>query len=107
VVTTSGYHGVVRAVGIKVLKAKLSEYVRLAKAGETILVTERDTVVAELRPAHRQPNTVPGLDEALDLLADRCEVTLRSADGQWRGPDSVRAIPEFSSQTILDALRED
>jgi len=36
-----------RAVGIKVLKAKLSEYVRLAKAGETILVTERDEVVAE------------------------------------------------------------
>ncbi len=38
-----------RAVGIKVLKNKLSEYLRLAKAGERILVTDRDEVVAELR----------------------------------------------------------
>jgi antitoxin (DNA-binding transcriptional repressor) of toxin-antitoxin stability system len=39
-----------RAVGLKVLKNKLSEYVRLAAAGETILVTDRDEVVAELVP---------------------------------------------------------
>jgi len=40
----------VRAVGVKVLKNKLSEYVRLAAAGETVLVTDRDRVVAELGP---------------------------------------------------------
>lgn len=39
-----------RAVGIKVLKNKLSEYVRIAAAGETVLVTDRDRVVAELGP---------------------------------------------------------
>ena len=39
-----------RAVGLKVLKNKLSEYVRLAQAGETILVTDREVVVAELVP---------------------------------------------------------
>lgn len=39
-----------RAVGIKVLKNKLSEYVRLAAAGETVLVTDRGQVVAELGP---------------------------------------------------------
>ena len=39
-----------RSVGIKVLKNKLSEYVRLAAAGETVLVTDRDKVVAELVP---------------------------------------------------------
>src|SRR5262249_30726597 len=53
-VTTGDYLVRVKAVGIKDLKARLSEYVRLVKAGETILVTERDEVVAELRPAHRQ-----------------------------------------------------
>jgi antitoxin (DNA-binding transcriptional repressor) of toxin-antitoxin stability system len=37
-----------RAVGIKLLKNKLSEYVRLAASGETILVTDRNRVVAEL-----------------------------------------------------------
>jgi antitoxin (DNA-binding transcriptional repressor) of toxin-antitoxin stability system len=39
-----------RAVGLKVLKNKLSEYVRLAAAGEIVLVTDRDRVVAELGP---------------------------------------------------------
>ncbi|MGH7334351.1 MAG: type II toxin-antitoxin system Phd/YefM family antitoxin [Candidatus Rokuibacteriota bacterium] len=39
-----------RAVGLKVLKNKLSEYVRLAAGGETVLVTDRDRVVAELVP---------------------------------------------------------
>ena len=46
-----------RAVGVKTLKNKLSEYVRLAAAGETVLVTDRDRVVAELGPprASRAP----------------------------------------------------
>ena len=39
-----------RVVGLKVLKNKLSEYVRLAARGETVLVTDRDRVVAELGP---------------------------------------------------------
>lgn len=39
-----------RAVGIKQLRDRLSEYVRLAANGETVLVTDRDEVVAELRP---------------------------------------------------------
>ncbi len=39
-----------RWVGINVLNSRLSEYVRLAASGETILVTDRDRVVAELGP---------------------------------------------------------
>lgn len=37
-----------RSVGIKELKNRLSEYVRLAAGGETVLVTDRDRVVATL-----------------------------------------------------------
>jgi len=37
-----------RSVGLKTLKNKLSEYVRLAQSGETVLVTDRDRVVAEI-----------------------------------------------------------
>lgn len=43
-----------RAVGLKTLKNKLSEYVRLASRGETVLVTDRDRVVAELVPPRAQ-----------------------------------------------------
>lgn len=37
-----------RAVGVKDLRDHLSEYVRLAAAGEFVLITDRDRVVAEL-----------------------------------------------------------
>jgi antitoxin (DNA-binding transcriptional repressor) of toxin-antitoxin stability system len=39
-----------RAVGIKTLKNRLSEYVRLAAAGETVLISDRGRVVAQLGP---------------------------------------------------------
>jgi antitoxin (DNA-binding transcriptional repressor) of toxin-antitoxin stability system len=55
-----------RTVGIKVLKNKLSEYVRLAAGGETVLVTDRDRVVAEIVPP--QPGRGRVLADA--LLAD-------------------------------------
>ena len=32
------------------LKNKLSEYIRLAAGGETVLVTDRDRIVAEINP---------------------------------------------------------
>jgi antitoxin (DNA-binding transcriptional repressor) of toxin-antitoxin stability system len=43
-----------RSVGLKILKNKLSEYLRLAAAGETVLVTDRDRVVAEIVPPQRR-----------------------------------------------------
>lgn len=97
-----------KAVGIKVLKAKLSEFVRLAKAGETILVTERDEVVAELRPARRQALAQDALDEELAALADRGAVTLPSADAaDWRGFGPRAPYVGRASQDVLDALRSD
>ncbi len=39
-----------RCIGVKALKNKLSEYLRLIAAGESILVTDRDRVIAELIP---------------------------------------------------------
>jgi len=49
-VATGSYSLGMRAVGVKVLKNRLSEFVKLAAAGETILVTDRELVVAELVP---------------------------------------------------------
>jgi antitoxin (DNA-binding transcriptional repressor) of toxin-antitoxin stability system len=49
-VATGGYLPFMRSVGIKSLRDKLSQYVRLAESGETVLVTDRDRVVAELVP---------------------------------------------------------
>jgi prevent-host-death family protein len=44
-----------RSVGLKVLKNKLSEYVRLVQTGETVLITDRDRVVAEIVPPRESP----------------------------------------------------
>jgi len=52
-----------KAVGIKTLKNRLSEYVRIAARGEVVLVTDRDRVVAELRPPATGRATV--LEDAL------------------------------------------
>ncbi|HTW54589.1 MAG TPA: type II toxin-antitoxin system Phd/YefM family antitoxin [Stellaceae bacterium] len=43
-----------RTVGFKVLKKKLSEYVRIAASGERVQVTDRNRVVAELLPPHAE-----------------------------------------------------
>ena len=37
-------------IGIKELKARLSEYVERARAGEMVVVTDRGKPVAELKP---------------------------------------------------------
>ena len=55
-----------RSVGIKVLKNRLSEYVRIAASGEVILVTDRDHVVAELCP----PSGGRSMDVGDALLAE-------------------------------------
>jgi antitoxin (DNA-binding transcriptional repressor) of toxin-antitoxin stability system len=70
--------------GIKQLKARLSEYVGLVKAGETVLVTERDEVVAELRPLRRHRPIADRLEDALEALAAAGEIT-RAAQpkGDW------------------------
>ena len=52
-----------RAVGIKELKNRLSEYVRIAAAGERVLVTDRDRVVAELIAP--QPGTALAASDAV------------------------------------------
>ena len=70
-----------RAVGLKVLKDKLSEYVRMAASGETILVTDRDQVVAEIGP----PGQVRSEDAGDALLADAVR------QGWLRPPTLARA----------------
>ena len=58
-----------RSVGLKTLKNRLSEYVRLAAGGETVLVTDRDRVVAELSPP--RPDRSERLADALLVEAMR------------------------------------
>jgi len=68
-VATGSYIHRMKAVGIKALKNRLSEYVRIAAQGEVVLVTDRDQVVAELRAPSLGRATA--LDDALLAAAVR------------------------------------
>ena len=91
-----------RSVGVKTLKNKLSEYVRLAAGGETILVTDRDRVVAELVPP--APGRSPLLPDA--LLAEAVRRGWITPPALPPGEAPPRA-PVASLREILHELEED
>lgn len=87
-----------RAVGLKILKNKLSEYVRLAQGGETVLVTDRDRVVAELGPPQAGRGAVVG-DAVLAELIRKGWIT--PAPRPLTGPP-----PRVPVATFADLMRE-
>ena len=91
-----------RAVGLKILKNKLSEYVRLAASGETVLVTDRDRVVAELRP----PEEGRSLRLSDALLADLVRKGLVRPALYPPGTVPPRA-PLMPTEELLRGLAED
>jgi antitoxin (DNA-binding transcriptional repressor) of toxin-antitoxin stability system len=97
-----------KAVGVKQLKARLSEYLRLVKTGETVLITDRDEVVAELRPARRQRAGGLSLDDQLQALADAGETTRPSfPKGDWTWKVKGLGLPPGTATKLLDEIRAD
>ena len=87
-----------RAVGLKILKNKLSEYVRLAERGEIVLVTDRDRVVAEI---------VPPREGRSALLADA--VLADAVRKGWVTPPTIRnegPPPRVPVALFRDVLRD-
>ena len=101
-VASGSYHMRMRAVGLKILKNRLSEYVRLAASGETVLVTDRDRVVAELVP----PQGGRALHAADALLAD-------AVRRGWMTPPLLPGsgvparAPVTTLKVLLDELAQD
>lgn len=94
-----------RVVGVKQLKARLSEYLRLVRAGETVVVTDRDQVVAELRPAPRRAAPREQMDEVLDGLAEAGELTRPALPkGRWTWKAEGLGLAPGTAQRLLDAL---
>jgi prevent-host-death family protein len=87
-----------RAVGLKTLKNKLSEYIRLAARGETVLVTDRDRVVAEI---------VPPQGGRADALAD-AQLADAVRRGWLRPPllQGAGSPPRATVAKLADLLRE-
>ena len=58
-----------KTVQIKVLRDNLSKYLKLVKEGEVVLVKERNTIIAELKPP--------------SLLYDTAKEILESKENFW------------------------
>lgn len=86
-------------VGIKVLKNRLSEYVRAAAAGETVLVTDRGRVVAELI-APRVRAGASAAEQRLGELARQGLLTPAKLSPRARLPQRMPVAP------LADLLRE-
>lgn len=93
------------AVGLKVLKNKLSEYVRLAASGETVLVTDRDRVVAEIVPPN--PSRSPLLADALLAEAVRAGWTTPPTFADGRVPPRKPVMSFRDLESELNQIRED
>ncbi|MGH7267940.1 MAG: type II toxin-antitoxin system Phd/YefM family antitoxin [Candidatus Rokuibacteriota bacterium] len=97
-----------KAIGVKELKARLSEYVRLVRAGETVLITDRGEVVAELRPPRRQPPGAQSLPDILQTLADTGEITRPSLPkGNWTWKAKGLGLRAGTARSLLDEIRGD
>lgn len=95
-----------KAVGIKELKARLSEYLRQVRAGETILVTDREEVVAELGPVRRKASRPDSLEATLEALAEAGELTRASLSRSgWRWQPRPLGLPPGTVSALLDELR--
>ncbi len=106
--TTGDYHEGMKSVGVKQLKARLSEYIRLVRTGETVLITDRDQVVAELRSAHRQGPAGLSIEERLQALAEARELTRPSLlKGDWTWKVKGLGLPPGTAARLLDEVRSD
>jgi len=93
----------VKTVGIKMLKNNLSKYLKLVRKGETVLVTDRNEVIAEIR----RPEGAVVEDRLQAMLEEEARlgtVTL----AKTRNPNAlgeIRAMsPESPSLTLEEVL---
>jgi len=89
-----------RKVGLKILKNRLSEYIRLAAAGERVVVTDRGRAVAEIVPPGRR-----GFDSVVERGA--FEGWLTPANRPFQRLPPRQPIPGYTMEQLLADLDRD
>lgn len=90
------------AVGLRELKNRLAEYVRRVRAGESVLITDRGSVVAELGPPRPQHGTS---HPALARLVQDGQATLGADNDATAYPDLPPVASGHISAELIDAER--
>jgi len=86
-------------VGARELKNRLGHYLRQVKSGETVHVTDRGKIVAEIKPS---PPAQEGDAEALRRLAAEGAVTLGAGHHEDVAPYPVIRAKKLASRMIID-----
>lgn len=94
-----------KAVGVRELKSRLSEFLRMVRRGEEILITDRGEVIAELR----QPMRTSAEKRYPTLMLHARQGRLRL--GEPNRPDLYavqrRVAPEGTAQALVDEERDE
>jgi prevent-host-death family protein len=91
-------------VGLKTLKNKLSEYVRRAAAGETVVVTDRGRPIAEISP----PRPVPDRYKDHPVLAHGIrEGWITPAENPAEPLPPGKPVPGLTFEKLMEDLARD
>lgn len=90
-----------RTVGVRELKNRLSHYLRLVRSGESVLITDRGEVVAEVRSADAAEAIAGGVDE----LVRRGLARPGGRNKPDLYPRMPPALPEGEAGRLLDLER--
>ena len=95
-----------QTVGVRDLKARLSQFLKEVQRGETILVTDRGRVVAELRSPIVAARPTSALERAIADLATQGVLRLAEPTPDPY-PVSPLTAPEGTARDLLAAERDE
>lgn len=105
-VATSSYNDLMKTVGIRTLKNRLSEYVRVVQSGERVTVTSRGAPVIDLIP--HAPHGLEPEDELLRLArAGKVRLGSRASRVRYTRPPKDRQLPDEVVEALLNEVRGD
>jgi antitoxin (DNA-binding transcriptional repressor) of toxin-antitoxin stability system len=98
-----GYHQAMISVNISDLKNRLSHYLDRVRRGESVLVRDRDRVIARIDPAGRTEGAARTDDARLDELEQRG--TIRRGAGAL-GASWLKRRPKVRADVVAALLDE-
>lgn len=91
-----------RTVGVRELKAHLSRVLREVQGGETVLVTDRGKVIAELRQPGAASSSLSPTDQKLAELAARGVLRLAERPKWNYEPSPISAKPGLAAELLAE-----
>jgi prevent-host-death family protein len=88
-------------VGTRELKSRLSEYLRLVKAGQTVVITERGKVIAHISPS------APTLEERMEALVKTGFIKWNGKKLKPHNPTVINHGPKLASDLVSEGRNVD